>query len=258
MTRTAQKNKIAPHEAGSASEAAVSPHRERILQATLALLMRGGRDAVTTRAVAEAAGVQPPVLYRLFQDKRGLLDAVTDYGFALYLSDKRQPHPTEDPIQFLRDGWTRHVHFGLSHPELYLLMYADPYPGATGRPPRGAQPGLRAHMHSIAIAGRLRMPESRAADLFHAAACGVVMTLLAASEKDRDMALSDVACEAALVAISTDLPVTPDATAVAAANMLRAQMVYAGAEQLPASNLFTSAETLLLLEWLTRLTDSPQ
>ncbi len=182
---------------------------------------------------------------------------MTDYGFALYLSDKRQPHPTEDPIQFLRGGWARHIQFGLSHPELYLLMYADPRPMVTGRFAPHAQPGLRAHMHNVAVAGRLRIPEERAADLFHAAACGVVMTLLAASEKERDLALSQLACEAALASISTDPPVTADPTAAAAANMLRSRMVDAGAQHLPASKLFTRAETSLLLEWLARLTDPP-
>lgn len=246
-----------PPEERIPGEASVSPHRERILQAALALLTKGGRDAVTTRAVAEAAGVQPPVLYRLFQDKQGLLDAVTDYGFALYLADKRQPHPTEDPIQFLRDGWARHIQFGLCHPELYLLMYANPHPAVTGCSGRHAHPGLRSHMHRIAVAGKLRIPENRAADLFHAAACGVVMTLLATPEEDRDMALSPLACEAALAAIATDLPVTSDATPAAAANLLRAQIAGEGAQHLPAAHPFTEAETLLLLEWLARLTHPP-
>ena len=258
MTRRAHKSKMEPQEDANLSEALASPHRERILDAALVLLTAGGRDAVTTRAVAEAAGVQPPVLYRLFQDKRGLLDAVTEYGFAMYLSEKRQPHPAEDPIQFLRDGWARHIQFGLSHPELYLLMYADPRSIETRHSVPNAHPGLRAHMQRIAAAGRLRLPESLAADLFHAAACGVVMTLLAASEKNRDIALSQVACEATLASILTDLPVTPDSTAAAAANMLRAQLLHADAQHLPALGLFTKAETSLMLEWLTRLIDALQ
>lgn len=240
------------------SQASVSPHREPILRAALALLTAGGRDAITTRAVAEAAGVQPPVLYRLFQDKRGLLDAVTEYGFALYLSEKRQPHPAEDPIQFLRDGWARHIQFGLAHPELYLLMYADPHPKDIGHAVPHGRPGLTAHMQIIAATGRLRLPVSLAADLFHGAACGVVMTLLAASENRRDMALSQVACDAALASILTDHLVTPDSTAAAAANRLRALLVPADAQHHPASRHFTKAETSLMLEWLARLTEPLQ
>ncbi len=256
MPRTAKKNTTVPHR--NPGEASPSLHCERILQAALALLTTGGRDAVTTRAVAEAASVQPPVLYRLFQDKRGLLNAVSDYGFALYLPDKRQPQPTEDLIQFLRDGWARQVHFGLAHPELYLLMFADPHAAVTRRSARHTHPGLRAHMQSLAAAGRLRMPENRAADLFQAAACGVVLTLLAQPEEDRDLALSPVACEAALASILRDHPVSPDATVAAAANLLRAQLLYAGTEQPSASHPFSGAETSLLLEWLARLADPPR
>lgn len=257
MSRTAIRKTTAPTEDVTLSEAAASPHRERILQAALALLTEEGRDAVTTRAVAEAAGVQPPVLYRLFHDKRGLLDAVTDYGFALYLSEKRPPRATEDPIQFLRDGWARHIAFGLSHPELYLLMFAVPNPTANRRSAQHAHPGLRAHMQSIAARGRLRLPVDRAADLFHSAACGVVMTLLATLKNDRDMALSEVACEAALASILTKRPVTPDPTTAAAANMLRAQLLGAGAHDVPTPDLFSGAERALLLEWLARLADRP-
>ena len=257
MSRKAIRKTTAPTEDATLSEAAASPHRERILQAALALLTEQGRDAVTTRAVAEAAGVQPPVLYRLFHDKRGLLDAVTDYGFALYLSEKRPPRAAEDPIQFLRDGWARHIAFGLSHPELYLLMYADPHPPANRRSARHAHPGLRAHMQTVAAGGRLRLPVDRAADLFHSAACGVVMTLLATSKDDRDLTLSEVACEAALASILTKRPVTPDATIAAAANMLHARMSDTGAQRSPAAHLFSGAEMALLLEWLARLADRP-
>ncbi|HLR84941.1 MAG TPA: helix-turn-helix domain-containing protein, partial [Nocardioidaceae bacterium] len=42
--------------------------RQRVIEAAIELLARDGRDAVTTRAVADAAGVQAPAIYRLFGD----------------------------------------------------------------------------------------------------------------------------------------------------------------------------------------------
>ena len=103
--------------------------RERIVATAAELLARGGREAVTTRAVATAAGVQPPTIYRLFGDKVGLLDAVAEHGFQAYLADKGAG-PSADPVEDLRAGWDLHVGFGLANPGLYALMYGDPRPGA--------------------------------------------------------------------------------------------------------------------------------
>ena len=59
--------------------------RQRIVEAAARLLEEGGREAVSTRAVSAAAGVQAPTIYRIFGDKRGLLDAVASHGLAAYL-----------------------------------------------------------------------------------------------------------------------------------------------------------------------------
>ena len=69
-------------------EPAAPDVRERIIAAAAKLIAAGGRDAATTRAVAAAAAVQAPTIYRLFGDKRGLLDAVAGHGMAAYLAEK--------------------------------------------------------------------------------------------------------------------------------------------------------------------------
>src|SRR5918993_4192917 len=97
--------------------------RDRIVTAAAALLTEGGREAVSTRAVSAAAGVQAPTIYRLFGDKQGLLDEVASQGFRRYLADKASLEPTDDPVQDLRDGWDAHVEMGLAQPALYRLMY---------------------------------------------------------------------------------------------------------------------------------------
>jgi len=58
---------------------------QRIVRAAAELLTKGGLDAVSTRAVSAAAGVQPPAIYRRFGDMQGLLDA------AARLNDLRSP-----------------------------------------------------------------------------------------------------------------------------------------------------------------------
>src|SRR4051794_27023678 len=92
--------------------------RRRVIEAAIDLLTRGGRDAVTTRAVADAAGLQPPAIYRLFSDKDGLLDAVAEHGFATFLATKHVDPDPPDPIEDLRAGWDVAVEFGLANPSL--------------------------------------------------------------------------------------------------------------------------------------------
>ena len=219
--------------------------RVRILTAAIELLMSGGRDAVTTRAVAEAAGVQAPTLYRLFGDKNALLDAVAEHGFTAYLAKKNLRKSGGDPVTDLRAGWDLHIEFGLSYPALYLLMYADPRPGVKAPAAETSYRLLREHIRRVAAAGRLRTSEERAACLFHAAACGIVLTLLGLQERDRDLRLSEIAREAALAAIITETPVLAEPGPAAAAMALRAL--------LPGTSSLSEGERTLLGEWLDRL-----
>jgi AcrR family transcriptional regulator len=226
-------------------------HRDRILKAALALLAKQGRDALTTRNVAEAAKVQPPVLYRIFGDKTALLDAVAAYGFTAYLAKKHPPEPNGDPVQALRAGWDLHVEFGLANPELYLLMYANPQPEAKSLAACQAFEMLGEHMQRVAAAGRLRVSVTRACSLYHAAALGVVMSLLANVPEQRDLSLSSTARDHALTGITTDASAGSTPTIVVSANQLRALLT----QSRKGTSILTDAERLLLSEWLLRLTE---
>jgi len=220
--------------------------RHRIVDAAEALLASAGRDAVTTRAVAAAAGVQAPTLYRIFGDKEGLLDAVAEHGFRTYLSRKALT-PSGDPVEALRAGWDLHVEFGLAHPALYALMYGDPRPGRTSTAADRAARALRAHVHRVAEVGRLRVGEERAAAVIHAAACGTVLTLLALPEDRRDPAVSALTRDAVLAAVTTD-PVTPAPSGPATS----AVALHAA---LPAVAALSAGERALLSEWLDRIAE---
>src|SRR4051794_30638029 len=98
--------------------ATADSNRDRMIAAATRLLAEGGREAVSTRAVSAAAGVQAPTIYRLFGDKQGLLDAVAAHGFTTYLNSKTNLKPSADPIEDLRSGWDLHVNFGLTNPAL--------------------------------------------------------------------------------------------------------------------------------------------
>jgi len=219
--------------------------RSRILTAAADLVARGGRGALTTRAIAAAAGVQAPTIYRLFGDKRGLVDALAEHGFATYLAEKSVREQGPDPVDDLRAGWDLHVGFGLANPALYPLMYGDPRPGMEQRAATAGMAILRAHIRRIAAAGRLRVAEDRAAGLVHAAGSGTVFALLAIPEDRRDPGLSEAAREAVIAANTTEAPAVEGPGPAAAALAQRVA--------LPDATALSDGERRLLDEWLGRL-----
>src|SRR3954453_8395374 len=128
--------------------------RSSIVDAASRLLRDEGARAVTTRAVAQAAGVQAPTIYRLFGDKDGLSDAVAETAMATYVAAKAVGTDA-DPVAELRSGWRMQVDFALVNPELYALLSA---PGRGDDSPATAAglEVLRARVRRLAARGLLR------------------------------------------------------------------------------------------------------
>ncbi|MEU4051476.1 TetR/AcrR family transcriptional regulator [Streptomyces olivaceus] len=218
--------------------------RQRVIEAAIGLLTRGGRDAVTTRAVAEAAGLQPPAIYRLFGDKDGLLDAVAEYGFTAFLASKRIDPDPPDPVADLRAGWDVAIEFGLANPALYTLMYAEPT-RAESAAFRTGMGVLMGRIRRLAAGGWLRVDEELAAQIIHATARGAVLTWLSLPEERRDPALLTTLRESMVAAVTVDQPAVRGSGPAGAARALRAA--------LPEQTLLSEAEQRLLTEWLGRL-----
>ncbi|MBZ6255435.1 TetR/AcrR family transcriptional regulator [Streptomyces olivaceus] len=218
--------------------------RQRVVEAAIGLLTRGGRDAVTTRAVAEAAGLQPPAIYRLFGDKDGLLDAVAEHGFTAFLASKRIDPDPPDPIADLRAGWDVAIEFGLANPALYTLMYAEPT-RAESVAFRTGMGVLMGRIRRLAAGGWLRVDEELAAQIIHATARGAVLTWLSLPEERRDPALLTTLRESMVAAVTVDRPAVRGSGPAGAARALRAA--------LPEQTLLSEAEQRLLTEWLGRL-----
>ncbi|MBF4462894.1 MULTISPECIES: TetR/AcrR family transcriptional regulator [unclassified Rathayibacter] len=219
--------------------------RDRILRATIELLAEGGRDAVSTRAISAAAGVQAPTIYRTFGDLRGLLDSAAAAGFASALADFERSEAPADPVDALRASWDQHVAFGLAEPHLYALMFTA-RPGEESEAARLARDILLAAVRAVAEAGRLTVDVERATRLIQSAALGCTLTLTALAEPDDE--LSPRSRESVLAAITTAEagPADPEARAVVAhAVALRTA--------LPSVDALSVAEAGLLDEWLLRL-----
>ena len=226
--------------------------RARIVEVAGRMLRDEGAAAVTTRAVAEGAGVQAPTIYRLFGDKDGLLEAVAEHAMTTFTAVKADAvraarDEQVDPLEDLRVGWTTTIGFGLANPDLFVLL-SDPERGRRSAAARAGTALLAERVRRVAEAGRLAVPEHRAVDLMHAAGTGAVLSILSKPQAERDASLADDAFAAVLgrIIVRDEAAGTDRAAAVtSAAITLRAAA--------PDLDVLSSAERTMLAEWLDRI-----
>ena len=211
----------------------------------MTLIAQGGRERVSTRAICDAASIQPPTIYRLFGSMDGLLDAVAREGFLLHRRGYRDSELTDDPVADLRTGWDQHIAFGLSNPYLYSVMYGRADPAAPSYAAVAANDGLRYAIHRVAETGLLRVDEEFAALSMTAAGVGATFTLLSLPEADRSPEHSVRMREAFVRSIVADQAEVSDSGLVGAAGALAAL--------LDTTDALHPAERDLLHHWLQRL-----
>jgi AcrR family transcriptional regulator len=233
------------------------PHaRARIVRAATELLATGGRNAVTTRAVSAAAGVQPPTIYRHFGDMQGLLDVAARETLAVHVREQATRALTNDPVEDLRRGWDLHIAFGLAHPDAFALLYSAPSVAASVSVIHEGVEVLQGLVARIAEAGRLRVDVAHATDLLHAAGTGVTLTLSATPPEERDPRLSETMREAILTAITVPASAeTPngETNAAPAAEQVAVHAVALQALLTDAPGVLSAAERQLLSDWLDQL-----
>jgi AcrR family transcriptional regulator len=230
----------------------VAPPAERMLRAAADLLQTGGIDAVSTRAVAAAAGIQPPTIYRQFGDKDGLLDAVAGFLLQRYIEEKRRlVGASGDPFADLRRLWDLHVDFGLSHPDGYVLAYGQMRPGRLVPATEETFELLRREIARIGDQGRLRMSVERATIYFRSTGTGFILTQIGLPAEQRDPELSTIIFEDTMAAITNDAKRKPVATADLSSRAVALREALRDKKGLP----LTAAERGLLAEWLDQLAD---
>jgi AcrR family transcriptional regulator len=233
---------------GAIQTSSRSDTRSRIVDVAARLLREQGPAAVTTRGVAEGAGVQAPTIYRLFGDKDGLLDAVAEHVMATYVFAKAAiveaaSSDNVDPLDDLRAGWDMQIDFGVANPTLFGLL-SDPGRGLRSPAAQSGKHVLELRVHRVAANGRLRVSEQRAVDLIHAAGTGTVLTILSTPPKQRDPGLAEDMYQAVLRQILTDAPERTKSGTMAMAVAFRANA--------PQLDMLSDAERQLLTEWLDR------
>jgi len=108
--------------------------RDALLTAAEQLLVHGGLDAVSTRAVAEKAGTSTRAVYSLFGSKPELLRQLAARAFGL-LTDLTESVPqTADPAADLISCGRAFRDWALAHPTLFRLVFAMPDSGLVTDP----------------------------------------------------------------------------------------------------------------------------
>lgn len=228
--------------------AVTDPLRATMIEAAEQQLAASSDHEIATRAVCEAVGVSQPVLYRLFGDKRGLLDAVADHGYERYAALKAAQEQTHDAVADLHVGWDGHMAFAKENPALYQLMFTPrPWSHSTARD--RVMGLLVATLTRCAAAGALKVEPQTAAQLILSANVGAALHHIARPALFDDPALSHRMRDAVFSYVLTEMTAQNDADPLhTAALRLHAQLDLAGTEALE------PAETALLQRWLERIT----
>ena len=219
--------------------APTSDTRERLIAAAADLIAASPGEEFSLRAVCDAVGVKMPTLYHFFGSKQGLIDAVIEHGFDLYLNEKSSMESSGDPIQDIRAGWDAHVAFGLANPGFYTLMYGKVRPGHSPEAQSRPSEILRALTARAAEQGRLLVPSEQAAA--HILVTNIGVTLRQIILAAPDPALSQAVREGAISAIT--------GKGTRADDSLTTAIEFAAARP----DVLGRSETQLLIEWLGRL-----
>ena len=222
--------------------------KTRIVEAAAQLLREHGPAAVTTRAVALAAGVQAPAIYRIFGDKDGLLEAVAEKVMSVFIAEKyaildKLDLESLDPVEELRRGWFDHLEFGTQNPALFRLL-SDPERMLKSPTTARGRSIIEARVHRMAAQGRLKVAEPLAVDLILASGVGAINTINATSMDQRIADFAQVVFDGVLNQILTDSPAAIDTSIEIKVITLRAVT-----DQLDS---LSASERQMLEEWLDR------
>ncbi len=115
--------------------------RDALLIAARAVLREHGLSSLTLRATARVAGVSHMAPYNHFSDKRALLDALAEQGFAELDARCEQAISADtDTRNNLQRLGQAYVEFALDQPEMFQLMFSNEVAGMKRDRPESSAP----------------------------------------------------------------------------------------------------------------------
>jgi AcrR family transcriptional regulator len=100
--------------------------RRKILEAARELFTTEGYERVTMRRIADAIEYSPTTIYKYFEDKSALVDALCEEDFARLLSALSPAELPSDPVEAIRQLGLAYARFGRENPNHYRYMFMTP------------------------------------------------------------------------------------------------------------------------------------
>ena len=146
--------------------------REKILNAVAKIIATEGIDAVSIRYVCEKVGVKAPTIYYYFKDKRGVIEAVIGLAYQKYGQTYLELAKHKSPVVALKLSWDLFIEFVDKNPELYHAIVEAHLRQRI--PKEGVElfEKIAEIFKKLEEKGKLRLPYSKAAEIFYAAAYG--------------------------------------------------------------------------------------
>ncbi len=107
--------------------------RAAVIDATRALIVADGLDAVSLRRVGAALGVTAPALYAYVKDKRDLMRGVAETEFTNLIAQFLAIDDA-DPLVRIRRFSRVYIDYGLENPELFKTIFLFPPDLSLGEP----------------------------------------------------------------------------------------------------------------------------
>jgi AcrR family transcriptional regulator len=137
--------------------------RSQILDAARVIVARHGFDALSMRKLAEVVGYSPASLYLHFAGRDAIGHALSVEGYTMLLTALRASDSVMDAHERLKAMAHAYVAFGLTHPEVYKLVFMQNLAGAgaaSGDLDASEETALSLFTHALAAAGSPAMAET--------------------------------------------------------------------------------------------------
>lgn len=102
--------------------------KKMILDASMKLFVEEGFEHVTIRKIADLIEYSPTTVYLYFRDKNEIFFHLHEMGFQKMLELNQNLNTIANPLMRLYKMGENYIHFGLTNPEFYDVMFIQKAP----------------------------------------------------------------------------------------------------------------------------------